>query len=163
MSPKPSAQYEKPYCAWTLNPRPHSQAVVTISRSLTNDFNPRGPWWGTQNPKPWAQYEKPYCFGAFTAKFRRFHCKVSALSLQSFGLFTAKSFCSAAKFRFFFWFHCKVFFASPKKPCSEKKSLQWKRCFTANFFFSLQSHFAMVVEIRYRLGGGRRAGALGEN
>ena len=27
----------------TLNPRPHSQAVVTISRSLTNGFNPRGP------------------------------------------------------------------------------------------------------------------------
>ena len=71
MSPKPWAQYEKPYCAWTLNPRPHSQAVVTISRSLTNDFNPRGPWWGTlglmnpkpsarMNPKPSAHHEKPY-------------------------------------------------------------------------------------------------------
>ena len=71
MSPKPSAQYEKPYCAWTLNPRPHSQAVVTISRSLTNDFNPRGPLWGTlglmnpkpsarMNPKPSAHHEKPY-------------------------------------------------------------------------------------------------------
>ena len=55
----------------TLNPRPHSQAVVTISRSLTNDFNPRGPWWGTlglmnpkpsarMNPKPSAHHEKPY-------------------------------------------------------------------------------------------------------
>ena len=30
MSPKPSAQYEKPYCAWTLNPRPYSQAVVAV-------------------------------------------------------------------------------------------------------------------------------------
>ena len=30
MSPKPWAQYEKPYCAWTLNPRPHSQAVVAV-------------------------------------------------------------------------------------------------------------------------------------
>ena len=29
-NPKPSAQYEKPYCAWTLNPRPHSQAVVAV-------------------------------------------------------------------------------------------------------------------------------------
>ena len=66
-----SAQCEKPYCAWTLNPRPHSQAVMTISRSLTNDFNPRGPWWGTlglmnpkpsarMNPKPSAHHEKPY-------------------------------------------------------------------------------------------------------
>jgi|AACY02.6.fsa_nt_gi hypothetical protein len=71
MSPKPSAYHEKPYCAWTLNPRPHSQAVVAISRSLTNDFNPRGPWWGTlglmnpkpsarMNPKPSAHHEKPY-------------------------------------------------------------------------------------------------------
>jgi len=66
-----SAQYEKPYCAWTLNPRPHSQAVMTISRSLTNDFDPRGPWRGTlglmnpkpsarMNPKPSAHHEKPY-------------------------------------------------------------------------------------------------------
>ena len=99
------------------------------------------------NPKPWAQYEKPYCFGAFTAKFRRFHCKVSALSLQSFGLFTAKSFCSAAKFRFFL-FHCKVFFASPKKPCSEKKKFAVKKVFHCKLFFSLQSHFAMVVEFK---------------
>ena len=66
-----SAQYEKPYCAWTLNPRPHSQGVMTISCSLTNDFDPRGPWRGTlglmnptpsarMNPKPSAHHEKPY-------------------------------------------------------------------------------------------------------
>ena len=65
-----SAQYEKPYCAWTLNPRPHSHAGVTISCSLTNDFDPRGPWRGTlglmnpkpsarMNPKPSAHHEKP--------------------------------------------------------------------------------------------------------
>ena len=30
MSPKPWAQYEKPYSALTLSPRPHGQAVVAV-------------------------------------------------------------------------------------------------------------------------------------
>ena len=77
----------------------------------------------------------------FTANFF-FHCKVSALSLQSFGLFTAKSFCSAAKFRFFFCFTAKCFSPPQKNLAVKKKVCSEKGVSLQTFFFSLQSHFA---------------------